>query len=140
MTIAKNYCSAGFIAICATVLLSGCATKPATLGQDVVPLAAALPQLPDFVGQRISVSGIPRQNQGRCKGLQPLSKQDWMLTDEDDACLWINGHSDQTRLTDFRPTTRKDVITVTGELIQTDRGILVLKLPAPKLQATTREK
>lgn len=122
-----------FASATAALLLSGCvswfgSSDAVTLGTGTVPVEAALPQLQYFVGQRITVSGLPRQSEGRCLGVQPLSRRDWMLTGENDACLWVSGQSDDARILDLRSGMSKKPVTVSGQLIRTDRGIYVLKL------------
>lgn len=119
--------------LCSTLLLGACANvlnsnEPAAFYKDVaVPVDRAVPYLAEVVGQRITVSGIPRQNEGNCSGVQPLARKDWMLTGKTE-CLWVSGRSEDVRLLDLRGSRSNDEVTVTGELIRTDNGIYVLRL------------
>jgi hypothetical protein len=110
-------------------LLTACGSSgPVQLGEDAaIDVDAAVPHLAEYVDQRISVSGIPRQREGRCSGVHPLSRNDWMLTG-DEACLWVSGRTDDVRLLDIRPGLSKKSVTVTGTLVRTDQGIFVLKV------------
>lgn len=116
-----------------SVLLGACASvlnsdEPAAFYKDVaVPVDRAVPYLANAVGQRITVSGIPRQSEGNCSGVQPLARKDWMLTGKTE-CLWVSGRSEEVRLLDLRGSRSNDEITVTGELIRTDSGVYVLRL------------
>lgn len=114
-------------------LLGGCSSilqsdEPAAFYKDVaVPVDRAVPYLSEVVGQRITISGIPRQKEGSCSGVQPLARKDWMLTGKT-ACLWVSGRSDDVPLLDLRGSRSNDEVSVTGELVRTDAGVYVLKL------------
>lgn len=124
----------------APLLLSACAggydpSQPVTFGPEiVVPVDYAVPHLEEVIDQRISVSGIPRQREGNCRGVQPLSSADWMLTGKTQ-CLWVNGRVSGASLLDVRPGLSKETVTVTGRLIRTDAGVLVLKAEQPTVPA-----
>jgi hypothetical protein len=132
MPIHKIY-RAALIASVASLLL-GCAggyapDTPARLNSGLAaPVDEAMPHLPDFVGQRITVSGLPRQREGRCSGVQPLTRADWMLTGEAGGCLWVSGQTEHARLLDLRSGLSKYAITVSGLLLRTEHGVYVLKL------------
>ncbi len=110
-------------------LLTACGSNgPVQLREDAaIDVDAAVPHLAEYIDQRISVSGIPRQSEGRCSGVHPLSRNDWMLTG-DETCLWVSGRTEDVRLLDIRPGLSKKVVTVTGTLVRTDQGIFVLKV------------
>jgi hypothetical protein len=118
----------------AALLTGACATggntaAPVQLsGGLAVPVDEALPHLPDFVGQRITVAGLPRQREGRCSGVQPLTRKDWMLVGQAGGCLWISGESEHARLLDLRSGLGKYAVTVSGLLLQTEQGVYVLRL------------
>ncbi len=118
------------------LLLSACAnvggsydpSQPIAFYLDrPVPVDEAVPHLSLVVGQRIAISGIPRQNEGSCSGVQPLARKDWMLTG-DTGCLWVNGQTEEVRLLDLRGSRSNDEVTVIGQLIRTDSGVYVLKV------------
>ncbi|SFF48029.1 hypothetical protein SAMN04488120_10598 [Fontimonas thermophila] len=117
----------------ALAALTGCANEH-VLDQPVewrsgaaVPVDLAVPHLAGAVGERITVIGVPRQREGRCSGVQPLTPQDWMLTGERH-CLWVSGLTDQVRLLDLRPGLSDDPVTVTGRLLRTEQGVYVLRI------------
>ncbi len=115
------------------LLLSACAStydpnEPVAFYTEVaVPVDQAVPHLGEVVGQRITISGVPRQNEGSCSGVQPLARKDWMLTGKIH-CLWVNGQTEEVRLLDLRGSRSNDEVDVTGELVRTDNGVYVLKL------------
>ncbi len=117
----------------AATLLGACASvynsdEPVAFYKDVaVPVDRAVPYLSEVVGQRITISGIPRQKEGSCSGVQPLARKDWMLIGKT-GCLWVSGRSEDVRLLDLRGSRSTDEVSVTGELVRTDAGIYVLKL------------
>jgi hypothetical protein len=131
--ISKSHGAAMFCAL-ATLLASACAggghvDAPIQLsGGLAVPIDEALPHLPAFVGQRIIVAGLPRQREGRCSGVQPLTRKDWMLVGEAGGCLWVSGESEHARLLDLRSGLGKYAVTVSGLLLRTEQGIYVLRL------------
>lgn len=92
-----------------------------------IPVDIAVLHLSEAVDQRITVSGVPRQREGRCSGVQPLSRKDWMLTGEK-SCLWVSGFTDEVRLLDLRPGLSDEPVAVTGRLLRTDQGVYVLKV------------
>ncbi|TJY59336.1 hypothetical protein E4T66_13130 [Sinimarinibacterium sp. CAU 1509] len=110
-------------------LLTACGSSgPVQLSEDAaIDVDEAVPHLAEHIDQRISVSGIPRQSEGRCSGVHPLSRNDWMLTG-DETCLWVSGRTEDVRLLDIRPGLSKKTVTVTGTLVRTDQGIFVLKV------------
>lgn len=93
-----------------------------------VPVEVAVHHLDQVVDQRITLSGLPRASEGRCPGVQPLSRKDWMLTGENGACLWISGRTDNARLLDLRPGMSDERVDVTGRLLRTELGVFVLQL------------
>lgn len=126
-------------ALLAALLLSACASGPTaeqllnfTPGQ-AVPVDLAVPNLTKVIGKRITVSGLPRQREGSCLGVPPVSNNDWMLTGET-GCLWVNGRVPGAVIMDVRKNTSDEPLAVTGKLVQTREGALVLMadtLPLP---------
>ncbi|MDP9139443.1 MAG: hypothetical protein M3O62_01450 [Pseudomonadota bacterium] len=122
-----------YVTLAAATLLGACASvynsdEPVAFYTDVaVPVDRAVPYLSEVVGQRITVSGVPRQKEGSCSGVHPLARKDWMLTGETE-CLWVSGRSEDVRLLDLRGNRSGDEVSVTGELVRTDAGIYVLRL------------
>lgn len=118
--------AAGLASACATIDNTA---MPASLSGGLAEsIDEALPHLHDFVGQRITVAGLPRQREGRCTGVQPLTRKDWMLVGEKGGCLWVSGESEHARLLDLRSGIGKYAVTVSGLLLRTPQGIYVLKL------------
>lgn len=117
----------------ALLALAGCAgshdpSQPVDFASGAaVPVDIAVLHLAEAVDRRITVSGLPRQREGRCAGVQPLTRKDWMLTGEK-ACLWVSGFTDDVRLLDLRPGMSNDPVAVTGRLLHTDQGVYVLKV------------
>lgn len=104
-----------------------------------IPVDIAVPHLHEVVDERITVSGLARQRDGLCRGVQPLTGSDWMLTGERE-CLWVSGRVPGARLLDVRAGLSKEPITVSGRLIRTDSGQYVLKAertPPPAPPAAT---
>lgn len=122
-----------FLSAFAAVMLTACAgdydpSQPVDFASGAaVPVDIAVLHLPEAVDQRITVSGVPRQREGRCPGVQPLSRKDWMLTGEK-GCLWVSGFTDEVRLLDLRPGLSDEPVAVTGRLLRTDQGVYVLKV------------
>ena len=116
----------------ATVLLGACASgndpsQPVRFAPgSAVPVDVAVPHLAEVVDERITVSGIARQRDGQCRGAQPLTSSDWMLTGKQE-CLWVSGRVPGARLLDVRDGLSKEPVTVTGRLIQTEQNQFVLK-------------
>ncbi|HEY1076282.1 MAG TPA: hypothetical protein VGE51_06305 [Fontimonas sp.] len=123
-------------AITFALLLSACAgtydpNEPVAFYTDIaVPVDRAVPHLAEVVGQRITIRGVPSQNEGSCSGVQPLARKDWMLTGKEH-CLWVNGRTEEVRLLDLRGSRSKDEVSVTGELVKTESGVFVLKVDRP---------
>lgn len=121
------------------LLLAACARGPTkeqlltfTPGQ-AVPVDLAVPNLATQFGKRITVSGLPRQREGSCLGMPPVSNGDWMLTGEKE-CLWVNGRVPGASMMDVRNSNSRTPIAVTGKLVQTRDGAVVLmaeSLPPP---------
>ncbi|MES0873568.1 hypothetical protein [Sinimarinibacterium thermocellulolyticum] len=104
-------------------------SEPVTFAPGTaVPVELAVPHLDQVVGQRITLSGLPRAREGRCPGVQPLTRKDWMLTGEDGACVWVSGQTDNARLLDLRPGMSKERVAVTGRLLRTEHGVYVLQI------------
>ncbi|HSW14719.1 MAG TPA: hypothetical protein VLI06_17885 [Solimonas sp.] len=134
------------LALPATLLLCACASGPTneqllsfTPGQ-AVPVDLAVPQLQTAVGKRITLSGLPRQREGSCLGAPPMSNNDWMLTGKTE-CVWVNGRVPGAAMMDVRNSASKKPIDVSGKLVQTRDGALVLladrlPLPAPAAVVT----
>lgn len=126
----------GSAAVSLVLLLGACAStydpnEPVAFYTEVaVPVDRAVPHLGEVVGQRITIRGVPRQNEGSCSGVQPLARKDWMLTGKTQ-CLWVNGQTEEVRLLDLRGSRSNDEVEVTGELVRTDSGIFVLKVDRP---------
>jgi hypothetical protein len=118
----------------AALMLSACfggydPTQPLTFAPGTaVPVELAVHHLDQVIEQRITLSGLPRASEGRCPGVQPLTRKDWMLTGEDGACLWISGRTDDARLLDLRPGMSDERVEVTGRLLRTELGVFVLQL------------
>jgi len=120
------------------LLLCACARGPTpeqlltfTPGQ-AVPVDLAVPHLQTVLGKRITVSGLPRQREGSCLGAPPVSPNDWMLTGETE-CLWVNGRVPGAAVMDLRRNLSDEPLQVTGKLVQTREGAIVLmaeSLPA----------
>lgn len=113
------------------LLLAACASGPTTeqllefnVGQ-AVPVDLAVPKLAAQIGRRISLSGLPRQREGSCLGAPPVSNNDWMLTG-DSECIWVNGRAQGASVMDVRNNNSKVPLTVTGKLVRTKDGVLVL--------------
>lgn len=118
-----------------TLLLAACASGPSkeelltfTPGQ-AVPVDLAMSNLPNLVGKRITLSGLPRQREGSCLGMPPMSNNDWMLTGESE-CLWVNGRVPGAAILDVRNNNSKVPLAVTGRLVRTRDGVLVLMAEA----------
>jgi hypothetical protein len=130
-----------------SLLLGGCASSydydpsqpPSFVPGEAVPVEIAAAHLAGAVGKRITVSGLPRQREGSCRGAQPISSQDWMLTGETQ-CLWVNGRVPGASVMDVRPGLSDDPIEVTGILVISEQGSYVLKAdrdrPLPQAGAT----
>jgi hypothetical protein len=131
-------------ALLSILALSACASgydpsQPVVFGPEhVIPVDYAVPHLAEALDQRISVSGLPRQREGSCRGVQPLSNADWMLTGEHQ-CLWVNGRVAGASLLDVRPGLTKEEVIVTGRLIKTDQGVFVLKADRPTVPSAPVE-
>lgn len=97
---------------------------------EAVEIDRAMPYLAAAVGRQITVSGVPKQREGRCPGVKPLTPNDWMLTG-DEGCLWVSGWTEGVRLLDMRPGRSNRDISVNGTLIQTDQGTFVLQVEQP---------
>ncbi|AXQ28860.1 hypothetical protein D0B54_09270 [Solimonas sp. K1W22B-7] len=117
------------------LLLAACASGPTkeqllsfTPGQ-AVPVDLAMPNLPNLVGKRITLSGLPRQREGSCLGMPPMSNNDWMLTG-DSECLWVNGRAPGAAILDVRNNNSNVPLAVTGKLVRTREGVLVLMAEA----------
>lgn len=93
---------------------------------SAVPVDIAVPHLETAVDERITVTGIPRQREGQCRGTQPLTRSDWMLTGKKE-CLWVSGRVPGASLLDVRDGISKEPVTVTGRLIRTESNQFVLK-------------
>jgi hypothetical protein len=113
------------------LLLAACASGPTkeqlltfTPGQ-AVPVDLAAPQLANQVGKRITLTGLPRQREGSCLGVAPVSNNDWMLTGETE-CVWVNGRAQGASLMDVRNSNSREPLAVTGKLVRTKEGVLVL--------------
>lgn len=113
------------------LLLAACASGPTkeqlltfTPGQ-AVPVDLAAPQLANQVGKRITLSGLPRQREGSCLGAPPVSNNDWMLTGETE-CVWVNGRAAGASIMDMRNSSSKVPLAVSGKLVRTKEGVLVL--------------
>ena len=113
------------------LLLAACASGPSkeqllsfTPGQ-AVPIDMAGPKLAEQVGKRITLSGLPRQREGSCLGVPPVSNNDWMLTGETE-CVWVNGRVPGASVMDVRNSNSKVPLTVSGKLVRTKEGALVL--------------
>jgi len=125
-------------ALLLALLLCACARGPSpeqlltfTPGQ-AVPVDLAVPHLQTVLGKRITVSGLPRQREGSCLGMPPVSNNDWMLTGETE-CLWVNGRVPGAAMMDVRRNLSDEPVQVTGKLVQTREGAIVLmadNLPA----------
>lgn len=125
--------------IATLLLLSACAggydpSQPVrfAVGQ-AISVDIAVPHLHEVVDERITVTGLARQRAGLCRGVQPLTGSDWMLTGERE-CLWVSGRVPGARLLDVRAGLSDEPVTVTGKLIRTDQGQYVLKaerMPTP---------
>ncbi len=119
---------------CALLVLLLCAcsnrydaTQPVRFAAgSAVPVDYAVPHLQEVVNERITVTGLARQRNGLCRGVQPLTGSDWMLTGERE-CLWISGRVPGARLLDVRAGLSDEPVTVTGKLLLTDQGQFVLK-------------
>jgi hypothetical protein len=123
----------------AAVLLGACASGPDPnlpvrfAPGSAVPVDLAVPHLAEVVDERITVSGIARQRDGQCRGVQPLTRSDWMLTGKRE-CLWVSGRAPGAALLDVRDGLSKEPVTVTGRLIRTEQNQFVLRAersPAP---------
>lgn len=116
----------------ATVLLGACASgydpsQPVRFAPgSAVPVDVAVPHLAEVVDERITVSGVARQRDGQCRGAQPLTSSDWMLTGKRE-CLWVSGRVLGARLLDVRDGLSKEPVTVTGRLLRTEQNQFVLK-------------
>ena len=113
------------------LMLAACASGPTkeqlltfTPGQ-AVPVDLAAPQLANHVGKRITLSGLARQREGSCLGVAPVSNNDWMLTGETE-CVWVNGRAQGASLMDVRNNSSREPLSVTGKLVRTKEGVLVL--------------
>jgi hypothetical protein len=121
-----------------SLLLGACATshdpsQPVTFVPGAaVPVDIAAAHLSAVVGKRITVSGLPRQREGSCRGAQPISSQDWMLTGETE-CLWVNGRVPGASVMDLRPGLSDDPVEVTGVLAISEYGSYVLKADRERL-------
>jgi len=102
---------------------------------SAVPVDYAVPHLQEVVDERITVSGLARQRNGLCRGVQPLTGSDWMLTGEKE-CLWVSGRVPGARLLDVRAGLSDEPVTVTGKLLVTEKGQFVLKAERERLPAT----
>lgn len=118
-------------ALLLALLLCACARGPTpeqllsfTPGQ-AVPVDLAVPHLPTVIGKRITVSGLARQREGSCLGMPPVSNNDWMLTGETE-CLWVNGRVPGASVMDLRRNLSSEPVHVTGKLVQTREGAIVL--------------
>ena len=113
------------------LLLAACASGPTTeqllsfTPGQAVPVDLAAPQLANQVGKRITLSGLARQREGSCLGVAPVSNNDWMLTGEKE-CVWVNGRAQGAALMDVRNSNSREPLAVTGKLIRTKEGVLVL--------------
>lgn len=115
----------------ATALVGACAgydpSQPVRFAVgNAIPVDAAVPHLGEVIDERITVSGIPRQREGQCRGAQPLTSSDWMLTGKNE-CLWVSGRVPGASLLDVRDGLSKEPVTVTGRLIRTENNQFVLK-------------
>lgn len=125
-----------------SLLLGACATDSYDPRQPVrfavgnaVPVDLAVPHLEEVLNERITVSGLARQRDGLCRGVQPLTGSDWMLTGERE-CLWISGRVPGARLLDVRAGLSDKPVAVTGRLMRTEQGQFVLKAERAPLTAT----
>ncbi|MFC4253718.1 hypothetical protein [Sinimarinibacterium flocculans] len=131
LSIAMRY---RFVLFAFTTMLSACfggydPSQPVTFAPGTaVPVELAVHHLDQVIDQRITLSGLPRAREGRCAGVQPLTRKDWMLTGENGACLWVSGQTEHARLLDLRPGTSDERVEVTGRLLRTDQGVFVLRL------------
>ncbi len=113
------------------LMLAACASGPTTeqllsfTPGQAVPVDLAAPQLANQVGKRITLSGLARQREGSCLGVAPVSNNDWMLTGEKE-CVWVNGRAQGAALMDVRNSNSREPLAVTGKLIRTKEGVLVL--------------
>ncbi len=104
---------------------------------SAVPVDHAVPHLQEVVGERVTVVGLARQRNGLCRGVQPLTGSDWMLTGERE-CLWVSGRVPGARLLDVRAGLSDEPVTVTGKLLLTEQGQFVLKAERERGPAPTR--
>ena len=70
---------------CSTLSPKVTAAAPVAAAQGIAALQTAVP-----TGKSVTVVGVYRKWSGNCKGQPPVSRGDWMLSDEH-GCIYVHG-------------------------------------------------